>query len=135
MIGNFLLLIPGAGPFLAAGWNLLATPTGRRVVVFAVSIAASFTFGWSLKARMDRSATLQAVIAKQQIDLRAATQAAEDASAVVADLSETGAANQEIIDDLNERLRKRPAVASAPAACRDTGIADDAIARRLRQLR
>ena len=77
MIANLLMLVPGAGPFLAAGWRLLSTPAGRRIVIFTAGIAASFGFGWSLKARLDRSATLQAVIAKQRIDLRAARDTAE----------------------------------------------------------
>lgn len=126
MIGN-LLLIPGAGPLLAAGWNMIATPAGRRVVVFTLGIAASFACGWSLKARLDRSASLQAVIAKQRIDLAAARDTAEQAATTVAALSDNDAKNQEIIRDLQHRLTRRP----QSGAC----ALDDAAARGLRRLR
>lgn len=138
MIGHFLLLIPGVGPFLAAGWNLLSTPTGRRIIFFAVGIATSFMFGWSLKARLDRSATLQAVIAKQQIDLRAAKDAAEQAAVTAAFLSDTDTKNQEIIRDLETRLAQRPPIQQHAATQRPQGgpcALDDATARSLRRLR
>lgn len=127
MIANLMLLIPGAGPFLAAGWNLLATPRGRRAAVFTFGIAASFAFGWSLKARLDRSATLQAVVAKQRIDLAAAKDTAEQAAVTAAALSDTDAKNQEIIRDLQDRLAMQP----QGGAC----ALDDAAARGLRRLR
>ena len=127
MIANLLLFIPGAGPFLAAGWRLLTTPAGRRVVVFALGIASSFVFGWSLKARLDRSATLQAVIAKQRIDLQAAKDTAEHAAATAAALSDTDSRNQDVIRDLQDRLARQP----QSSAC----TLDDAAARGLRRLR
>jgi len=127
MIANLLLFIPGAGPFLAAGWRLLATPAGRRVAIFTFGIAASFAFGWSLKARLDRSATLQAVIAKQRIDLQAAKDTAEQAAATTAALSDTDSKNQDVIRDLQNRLARQP----QSGAC----TLDDATARGLRRLR
>jgi hypothetical protein len=130
MIANLLMLVPGAGPFLAAGWRLLSTPAGRRVVVFTAGIAASFGCGWSLKARLDRSATLQAVIAKQRIDLRAARDTANAANAIAADIATRDANNQEIIRDLQRDLQLK--LAQRPAgAC----VLDDASARGLRRLR
>ena len=127
MIGNLLLFIPGAGPFLAAGWTMLNSPTGRRVAIFAIGIGASFCFGWSLKARLDRSATLQAVIAKQRIDLEAARDTAEQAVATASALSDTDTKNQEIIRDLQNRIARQP----QSGAC----ALDDAAARGLRRLR
>jgi hypothetical protein len=127
MNANLLLLIPGAGRVLAAGWRLLTTPTGRRVVIFTLGIAASFAFGWALKARLDRGATLQAVIAKQRIDLRAAKDTAEQAAATVSALSDTDAKNQDVIRDLQNRLATQP----QSSAC----TLDDAAARGLRRLR
>jgi hypothetical protein len=127
MIANLLLFIPGAGPFLATGWRLLTTPTGRRVAIFTLGIAASFTFGWSLKGRLDRSATLQAVIAKQRIDLQAAKETAEQAAATAAALSDTDSKNQDVIRDLQDRLASE----AQSSAC----TLDDAAARSLRRLR
>lgn len=127
MIANLLSFIPGAGPFLAAGWQLLTTPTGRRVAILALGVAASFAFGWSLKGRLDRSATLQAVIAKQRIDLRAAQDTAEQAAATAVVLSDTDAKNQDVIRDLQDRLARQP----QSSAC----TLDDAAARGLRRLR
>jgi len=127
MIANLLLFIPGAGPFLAAGWRLLTTPTGRRVAILTLGMAASFAFGWSLKTRLDRSATLQAVIAKQRIDLQAARDTAEQPAAMAAALSDTDTKNQEIIRDLQSSLARQP----QSSAC----TLDDAAARGLRRLR
>jgi hypothetical protein len=107
MIANLLLFIPGAGPFLAAGWRLLTTPTGRRVAILTLGMAASFAFGWSLKTRLDRSATLQAVIAKQRIDLRAAADTAEQAAATAAAPSDTDSKNQDVIRDLQQATAER----------------------------
>ena len=109
MIANLLLLIPGAGPFLAAAWRMLSTPAGRRAVILTVGIAGAFTAGWSLKARLDRSATLQAVIVKQRIDLQAAHDVADAANAVTADIALRDANNQEVIRDLQLKLAQRPA--------------------------
>jgi hypothetical protein len=127
MIAKLLLFIPGAGPFLAAGWRLLTTSAGRRVAILALGVAASFAFGWSLKGRLDRSATLQAVIAKQSIDLQAARDTAEQAAATAAALWDTDSKNQEIIRDLQNRLARQP----QSSAC----TLDDATARGLRRLR
>lgn len=127
MIANLLLLIPGAGPFLAAGWNVLASPAGRRAAVVTLGIASSFVLGWSLKARLDRSGTLQVVIAKQRIDLKAAKDTAEQAAATAAALSDTDTRNQEIIRDLQDRLATQPRGG--------TCTLDDAAARGLRRLR
>ena len=63
-------LIPGVGPFLGAAWTFIASPIGARSLIVG---AGAFGGGYALKARLDRSATLQAVIAKQRIDLEAAT--------------------------------------------------------------
>jgi len=103
MIERALLLIPGAGPFLAVG-NLLATPAGRRAGILTVSVAASFWFGWHLKARIDESATLRAVIARQRIDLTAAQETAAGANIVISDIAQRDANNQEVIRDLQSRL-------------------------------
>ena len=127
MIANLLLFIPGAGPFLAAGWRLLTTPAGRRVAILTLGMAASFAFGWSLKTRLDRSATLQAVIAKQRIDLQAAKETAEQAAATAAALSDTDSKNQDVIRDLQDRLASE----AQSSAC----TLDDAAARSLRRLR
>lgn len=108
MIANLLLLIPGAGPFLAAAWRMLSTPAGRRVVILTIGMAGAFAAGWSLKARLDRSATLQAVIAKQRIDLKAAHDVADAANAVTADIALRDANNQEVIRDLQLKLAHRP---------------------------
>ena len=75
-----LSVIPGVGPFLAAALSFIASPIGRLVVVGAVAFGGCY----ATKARLDRSATLQAVIAKQRIDLRAAKDTAEQAAATAA---------------------------------------------------
>ena len=120
---NPLTFIPGAGPLLGAAWTFIASPIGRLAIVGAVAFAG----GYALKARMDRSATLQAVIAKQRIDLRVATENAEQAAATAASLSETDAKNQETIRELQDRIDTLPKV----GAC----ALDDAAARSLRRLR
>ena len=120
---NPLYFIPGAGPLLGAAWTFIASPIGRLVIVGAVA----FGGGYALKARMDRSATLQAVIARQRIDLKAQTEAAEQAAATAASLSETDARNQETIRELQDRIDKSPKA----NAC----ALDDAAARGLRRLR
>ena len=70
---------------------------------------------------------LQAVIAKQRIDLEAARDTAEQAAATAAALSDTDARNQEIIRDLQDRIAQQP----QGGAC----ALDDAAARGLRRLR
>ena len=62
---------------LLAAWTFVATPIGRLVAVGGLSLLLGFSQGWAIKARMDRSATLQAVIAKQRIDLKAAQETAD----------------------------------------------------------
>ena len=120
---NPLYVIPGVGPFLAAAWSFIASPIGRLLVVGAVA----FGGGYATKARLDRSATLQAVIAKQRIDLRAAKDTAEQEDATAAALSDSDAKNQEVIRELQDRLDRQPKI----GAC----ALDDATARGLRRLR
>jgi hypothetical protein len=120
---NPLSFLPGVGPFLGAAWTFIASPAGRLAIVGAVA----FGSGYALKARMDRSSMLQAVIAKQRIDLRAATETAAQVAATAASLSETDAKNQETIRELQERIDTLPKV----GAC----ALDDAAARGLRRLR
>ena len=91
---------------LLALWSFIASPLGRLVATGAIALTVGFAQGWSLKARLDRSATLQAVIAKQRIDIAAARETAEAASAVAADVAQRDANNQEIIRDLQERLAR-----------------------------
>jgi hypothetical protein len=111
---------------LLALWSFIASPLGRLVATGGLALALGFAQGWSLKARLDRSATLQAVIAKQHIDIAAARESAEAASAVVADIAQRDANNQEIIRDLQDRLAQH-----APNRC----VLDPAAAERLRRLR
>jgi hypothetical protein len=106
---------------LLALWSFVASPLGRLVAVGAVALALGFAQGWSLKARLDRSATLQAVIAKQRIDLAAARQKEADDASTIDTLQTAEAFNQERIRDLT----------SKPGTC----IADDAAARGLRRLK
>ena len=94
---------------LLAAWAFVVSPIGRLVTVGGFSLALGFSQGWAIKARMDRSATLQAVVAKQRIDLKAAQDSADQANAVVSDISARDAANQEIIRDLQFRLSQVPA--------------------------
>jgi hypothetical protein len=95
--------------FLLAAWTFVASPVGRLVAVGGMSLLLGFSQGWAIKARMDRSATLQAVVAKQRIDLKAAQDAADQASAVATDIAARDAANQEVIRDLQIKLAQRPA--------------------------
>jgi vacuolar-type H+-ATPase subunit I/STV1 len=109
--------IPGS-ELVVGAWRLLAAPIGRIALVAAVA----FSGGWHIKARLDRSATQQAVVAKQRIDLRAAQDAVDGANAVLDDLSRRDAANQEVIRDLERKLGQM-----AGATC----SLDDAAAREL----
>lgn len=127
MIANLLLLVPQAGSLVGAGWRLFVSPAGRRVAVFAIGIAGAFAFGWSLKARLDRTATLQAIVLKQRIDLEAARQTAEQAAATAVALSDAEQKNQEVIRGLERRLAALP----QNNAC----SLDDTTARSLRRLR
>ena len=120
---NPLHVVPGVGPFVAAAWSFIASPIGRLLVVAAVA----FGGGYATKARLDRSATLQAVIAKQRIDLKAAKDTAEQAAATAAALSDSDTTNQEVIRELQDRLDNQPKI--GPCAL------DDATARGLRRLR
>lgn len=134
-MNKFLLLIPGAGPYLAAGWTFLSSPIGRLLIVGAVA----FVGGWQAKAYLDEAATARAVIAKQRIDLKAAKDTAEQAAKTVATLSDADAKNQEIIDGLKSKLAERPAVAPASPGCPAHPVCSRALgddgARSLRRLR
>jgi hypothetical protein len=94
---------------LLAVWAFISSPIGRLITVGGISLVLGFSQGWSLKGRLDRSATLQAVISKQRIDLKAAQDVADTANTVIAEISLRDANNQEIIRGLNETLSKRPA--------------------------
>lgn len=104
----------------------LTNPIGRLIGVGAIMLVLGFAQGYAVKARLDRSATLQAVIAKQRIDLDAANDTAAQAQTTAAALSAADAANQETIRDLQKPKGPTPA-----AVCN----ADDAAARGLRRLR
>lgn len=125
MIQTALLAIPGIGPFLATAWTVIASPTGRKIAFCFALAFGSFYAGWHIKANIDDAATARAVIAKQRIDLEAAKDTAEQASAVVAQLSESDRENQETIRVLQDQVSKRL------AAC----TLDDPTASGLRRLR
>lgn len=112
---------------LLAAWAFISSPIGRLITVGGLALVLGFSQGWSLKARMDRSATLQTVIAKQRIDLKAAQDTAEAANGVIAEISDRDAKNLEVIRDLQEKLDKRP----PNARC----TLDDPTARGMRRVR
>jgi hypothetical protein len=95
--------------FVLLAWSFISSPIGRLITVGAFALVLGFAQGWSLKARLDRSATLQAVITKQRIDLKAAQEVADTANIVIAEIAQRDANNQEIIRDLNQKLAKAPA--------------------------
>ena len=120
-----LSLVPGIGPVLAAAsaaWSFVASPVGR---VLAVA-AGAFIGGWQAKAHRDEAATLRTVISRQRIDIAAAQRTADDANAIIADIAQRDARNQEIISGQQLELSKRQA-----GAC---GL-DPAAARGLRRLK
>jgi hypothetical protein len=126
-------LIPGIGPLLgavSAAWSVLAAPFGRLLAIAVVA----FVGGWQAKARLDEVATLRAVISKQRIDLTAARETADTASAVAAEVAQRDSRNQEIIDDLQARLAQRPSDPAARAAG-DGCALDPAAVGGLRRLR
>lgn len=125
MISKLLKFIPGVGPFLSIGWRAANSTAGRLVIVGAVMFGA----GWKAKDRQCDAATARAVIAKQQIDLRAAQDQAAQANQTVEQLSQFEAKNQEIINGLQQRLSQRPAT----GACGDLDPADADSLRRLEQ--
>lgn len=102
-------------------WSLLTSQIGRLIGVGAIALTFGFYQGWSLKAKFDRSATLQAIVAKQRIDLDALKQKEADDAATIATLATDNDANQ-------ERIR---ALSQTTGAC----VADDAAAGRLRAIR
>lgn len=112
---------------LLAIWAFISSPIGRLIAVGGLALVLGFSQGWSLKARFDRSATLQAVITKQRIDLKAAQDVADTANSVIAEISIRDANNQEIIRDLNAKLAKAPVG--------NTCVLDPAAAGSLRKLR
>jgi hypothetical protein len=101
---------------------------GSRVGSTVVVAALAFGAGWKAKDRIDENATLRAVIAKKDIDLRAAKESAEITKNVLNATSERDAENQETIRDLQERLSK----AGTPAG--NCSLDDDAVGR-LRRLK
>ncbi len=115
-----MLAVLSFGPVI---WSLLTSRIGQMLLASTLA----FGGGYALKARLDRSATLQAVIAKQRIDLEAARDTAEEASATVATLSQTDGKNQEVIRDLQNRL--------VQPAQNNPCVLDDATAHGLRRLR
>lgn len=116
-MGKLLAFIPGIGPALSTLWTF-------RYLIAAVAI---FWGGWEAKGRVDEAATVRATLAKTRIDLKAQTEAAEQAGIVIAELDASDRRNQETIRE----LQSRPIPAAPAAACR----ADDPIARKLRELR
>jgi hypothetical protein len=121
-VTKLLAFIPGIGPVLSAVWS-------ARYFILAGAI---FYGGWEAKGWVDQAATTRAVLAKTRIDLRATTESAEHAGAVLAELHGADKRNQEIIRDLNDKLAQRAAGQPVPAAA---CAVDDAIARKLRSLR
>jgi hypothetical protein len=116
--------------FLLLAWSFISSPIGRLVSVGGLSLVLGFSQGWSLKARLDRSATLQAVITKQRIDLKAAQDVADTANTVIAEISLRDANNQDIIRDLNEKLSEKSSK-NPVGRC----VLDPAAAGSLRRLR
>lgn len=116
------LLGVAPGGMIASAWSLLTSPGGRLLAAAAVAFIA----GWEAKARLDQTATLRAIISKQRIDLQAAREIADSASAAVTEIATRDSRHQEIIHDLQLRLAQRPAGACA---------LDDAAARGLRRLK
>jgi hypothetical protein len=129
---QLLALIPGIGPVLAGlstAWSVVSSPICRRLIL----ATAIFWGGWHAKGWIDQASTARAMLAKTRIDLQAANASAEQAGIVVAEQYATDKNNQEIIRDLQDKLAQRPPAAATAGVCADT--ADDAIARKLRQLR
>jgi hypothetical protein len=132
-VSALLSVIPGIGPVLSAAsaaWSFLASPVGRLLVVAAIA----FIGGWHGKARLDEAASLRALIAKQRIDLVAARHTADAANAVVADIAQRDARNQEIISDLQTRLSQRPPHSAIGAPANGCAL-DPAAVGGLRRLR
>jgi hypothetical protein len=127
-------LIPGIGPALAAlsaALSFLASPVGRLIAVAAVA----FVGGWQAKAHLDEAASLRAVVTKQRIDLAAAQETADTASAMVAEIAQRDVRNQEIISDLQARLSQRPSDSAARPPTGNGCALDPAAVGGLRRLR
>jgi hypothetical protein len=127
-------LIPGVGPVLSvftATWSFVASPVGRLLAVAAVA----FVGGWQAKAHLDEAASLRAVISKQRIDLTAARETADTANAIVTQIAQHDARNQEIISDLQARLSQRPSVAPTGSPAGNDCTLDPAAVGGLRRLR
>jgi hypothetical protein len=112
---------------LLAVWTFISSPIGRWIAGISIALVLGFSQGWAIKARLDRSATLQTVIAKQRIDLKAAQDVADTANTAIAEMAKTDNANQETIRDLQTALSKKPQAAGCTL--------DDPTARGLRRLR
>lgn len=120
---------------------------GSRIGQLAITAALAFAGGYSLKAKLDRTETFQAIVNKQRVDLQAARETTENTVATLTQLAEADAHNEGVINDLRTKLATRPPVvvapgvagsapAPAPGPCTIDGGALDADAvRRLRQLR
>jgi hypothetical protein len=113
---------------LSAVWSFVTSRIGSVITAGVVCLALGFSQGWSLKSRLDRSATDRAIITKQRLDLEAARDTAEQANAALAELAKTDEQNQGVINELREKLASRPPGAGA---C----VLDDDTARRLRRLK
>jgi hypothetical protein len=113
---------------LSAAWSFVTSRIGSVITAGVVCLALGFSQGWSLKSRLDRSATDRAIIAKQRVDLEAARDTAEQANAALTELAKTDEQNQGVINELREKLASRP---PGGGAC----VLDDDTARRLRRLR
>jgi hypothetical protein len=127
-------LVPGVGPVLSvltATWSFVASPFGRVLAVAAVA----FLGGWQAKAQLDEAASLRAVISKQRIDLTAAQETADTANAMVAQIAQHDARNQEIISDLQARLSQHPSVAPTGSPAGNDCTLDPAAVSGLRRLR
>jgi hypothetical protein len=101
--------------------SFFLSPIGRLIAVGVLALGFGFYQGYALKARLDRSATLSAIVDKQRIDIDAAKQKQADDEATISGLAAKDKANQEKIDELSK----------TPGTC----TIDDAAARRLRSLR
>jgi hypothetical protein len=89
---------------LSAVWSFVTSRIGSVITAGVVCLALGFSQGWSLKSKLDRSATDRQIIAKQRLDLEAAQDTAKQANAVLADLAEKDRTNEGVIDDLRTKL-------------------------------
>ena len=127
-------LIPGIGPLLAAisaAWSALASPFGRVLAIAAIA----FVGGWQAKAHLDEAASLRAVISRQRIDLAAARETADTASAMAAEIAQRDVRNQEIVNDLQAKLAQRAADPALRPQAGNSCTLDPVTADGLRRLR